>query len=247
MTTTRSVFFVACAALLAGAASAAPDDARDPLEPVNRRVEAVNHRVDGAVLRPVARAYEHALPSLVRRGVSNFFANLGDVWSAANSALQLKPGDAAQNGMRFAVNTGFGLGGLLDIATDAGIERHKEDFGTTLAYWGVPPGPYLVLPLLGPSTLRDTFALPVDWIGNPIGQISSVAGRNAIAAVGAVDVRARLLPLDGLMDQAFDRYTMMRDAYLQHRDAQVQPDDLAGGAAADPVAVEGSMPAEVRQ
>lgn len=111
-------------------------------------------------------------------------------------------------------------GGTLDIATDAGIERHKEDFGTTLARWGVPGGPYLVLPLLGPSTLRDT-ALPVDFAGHPLGQVSPAASRNAIGAAGVVDARARLLPVDAALDGALDRYTFMRDAYLQHRTAQL--------------------------
>ena len=235
----------ACAALLAASAHAA--DPRDPLESFNRPVDAFNRRVDQAALRPVAKAYERAVPSLVRSGVSNFFANLGDVWSAANSVLQLKPGDAAQNGMRFTVNTFFGLGGVLDIATDAGIERHKEDFGTTLARWSVPPGPYVVLPLLGPSTLRDTAALPVDLVGHPLGHVSPAADRIAIGAAGAVDARARLLPLDTALDQALDRYTFMRDAYLQHREAQVhrgidsEGDVPVIGAAADETAQAGGQ------
>jgi phospholipid-binding lipoprotein MlaA len=235
----------ACAALLAAGAHAA--DPRDPLESFNRPVDAFNRRVDQAAVSPVAKAYERAVPGLVRSGVSNFFANLGDVWSAANSVLQLKPGDAAQNWTRFAVNTVFGLGGVLDIATDAGIERHKEDFGTTLARWSVPPGPYVVLPLLGPSTLRDTAALPVDFVGHPLGHVSPAADRIAIGAAGAVDARARPLPLDTALDQALDRYTFMRDAYLQHREAQVHRDIDSGGdvpvigAAADETAQAGEQ------
>lgn len=216
----------ACAVLLAGCAHTA-GNAHDPLEPFNRPVDGFNRRVDKAAFKPVAKAYENAVPAPVRKGVSNFFANLGDAWSAANSLLQLKPVDAAQNGMRFAVNTLLGLGGVLDIATDGGIERHKEDFGTTLARWGVPSGPYIVLPLLGPSTLRDTVALPVDFAGHPLAQVSPVASRNAIAATGVVDARARLLPVDAALHGALDRYTFMRDAYLQHRDAQVGGKDVA--------------------
>ena len=211
-------------------------------------MDAFNRRVDEAAGQPVAKAYERTVPGVVRFGVSNFFANLGDVWSAANSVLQLKPVDAAQNWTRFAVNTVFGLGGVLDIATDAGIERHKEDFGTTLARWSVPPGPYVVLPLLGPSTLRDTAALPVDFVGHPLGHLSPAADRIAIGAAGAVDARARLLPLDTALDQALDRYTFMRDAYLQHREAQVHRDiaDSGGdvpviGAAADETAQAGGQ------
>jgi phospholipid-binding lipoprotein MlaA len=157
----------------------------------------------------------------VRKGVSNFFGNLGDAWSAVNSVLQLKPMAAAQNGVRFAMNTVFGLAGTIDLATDAGIERQKEDFGTTLAHWGVPAGPYLVLPLLGPTTLRDAAALPVDFAGHPLAQVTPVATRNAIGAVGVVDTRGRLLPLDAAADQAIDGYMFRRDVYLQHRQAQV--------------------------
>src|SRR6185369_5528649 len=150
-----------------------------------------------------------------------FFGNLGDVWSAANTALQGRPADAAQNLMRVAVNTVLGIGGLIDIATDAGIERHKEDLGSTLAHWGVPNGPYIVLPLLGPSTLRDTVALPLDLLADPLRRVSPPVDRNLLAGTRAVDGRARLLPLDPMLDSALDHYTFMRDAYLQHRTTQV--------------------------
>lgn len=223
---------VACAALFAGCAGAAPLDEHDPLERTNREVNSANEAVDRAALKPAAKAYEHAVPSLVRAGVSNFFANLRDPWSALNSLAQMKIGDAAQDTMRFAVNTVFGLGGVLDIATDSGIERHKQDFGTTLARWGVPAGPYIVLPLLGPSTLRDTLALPADWLGDPLAYLAPVAGRNALLAGTAVDARARALAVDPVLDGAFDRYTMMRDGYLQHRSAQVH-DAADGGQAQD--------------
>ena len=223
--------------LFAAGAHATGNEARDPLEPLNRCVDAFNHRVDRIAFQPVAKGYERVVPRMIRSGVSNFFVNLDDAWSAANSLLQLKPIDAAQNGMRFAVNTVFGLGGTLDIATDAGIERHMEDFGTTLAYWGVATGPYLVLPLLGPSTLRDAAALPVDLAGHPLGQVSPVGSRSAISAAGAVDARARLLPLDAVLDGALDRYTFMRDAYLQLRAAQAgrggDGEDAAQGGASE--------------
>lgn len=204
--------------LLAGCATAPAGDPRDPLEPFNRDVDSVNRELDQAALKPAAKAYERVLPGLVRAGVSNFFANLGDPWSAVNSLLQLKPGDAAQNTMRFAVNTFFGLGGVLDIATDAGIDRHKEDFGGTLAHWGVPPGPYVVLPIIGPSTLRDAAALPADWMGDPLRFVAPVIDRNALVAGRTMDIRGRLLPVDPMLDEALDRYTFMRDAYLQHRE-----------------------------
>jgi phospholipid-binding lipoprotein MlaA len=212
---------VAWAALLSGCASGDPLDERDPLERTNREVGKANKAFDRVALQPAAKAYAHTTPRLVRVGVSNFFANLRDPWSAANSLAQLKPADAAQDTTRFAVNTVFGLAGVLDIATDAGIERHKQDFGTTLAVWGVPAGPYIVLPLLGPSTLRDTLALPVDWLGDPLSYVSPVVEHNALLAGTAVDTRARLLAMDPVLDGAFDRYTMMRDGYLQHRTAQM--------------------------
>jgi phospholipid-binding lipoprotein MlaA len=217
--------------LLAGCATGPAADPRDPFEPLNHAVNSVNRDVDQAALKPVAKAYERSVPALVREGVSNFFSNLRDPWSGVNSLAQLKVGDAAQNAMRFAVNTFFGLGGVLDIATDAGIERHREDFGRTLAHWGVPAGPYMVLPILGPSTLRDTVALPADWLGDPLRFVAPVAERNALVAGLAVDTRTRMLPLDPVLDGALDRYTFMRDVYLQHRDAQVHGNLDGGGEA----------------
>ncbi|MGZ5182839.1 MAG: MlaA family lipoprotein [Ramlibacter sp.] len=218
---------ILCAGLLAGCAIAPAADPRDPMEPFNRKVDSFNRGLDQAAFKPAAKAYENALPSVIRTGVSNFFGNLGDAWSAVNSLLQLKPGDAAQNSMRFATNTVLGLGGVLDISTPVGIERHKEDFGTTLAHWGVPQGPYVVLPFFGPATLRDAAALPVDLAGYPLSKVTPVADRNALNATRAIDARARMLPLDTALDEALDPYTFMRDAYLQHRSSQV--DDAKSG------------------
>ncbi|MDB5861977.1 MAG: VacJ family lipoprotein [Ramlibacter sp.] len=231
------------AMFLAGCATGPNADPRDPFEPFNRGVSQFNRGIDKAALRPAAITYERGLPRLVRTGVTNFFANLGDTWSAINNLLQLKIPEAAQDATRFAFNTVFGLGGTLDIATEAGLERHKEDFGSTLAHWGVPPGPYVVLPLIGPSTLRDALALPVDWIGNPVKYVRPMGDRNALSATRAVDTRATLLPLDALLDGAIDRYTLTRDAYLQHRKALIsggddaQPDELPFTGQADPVQV----------
>ena len=152
--------------MLGGCATGPTPIPRDPFEPLNRQVSQFNEGVDDAVLKPVATVYKNGVPPLVRTGVSNFFGNLGDVWSFVNSVLQFKFQNAAENFMRLNVNTFFGLGGILDIASELNIERHKEDFGQTLGRWGVPAGPYLVLPLLGPSTVRDTVALPVDYKGD---------------------------------------------------------------------------------
>jgi phospholipid-binding lipoprotein MlaA len=203
---------------LTGCATGPNANPRDPLEPFNRGVYQLNDAVDRAVLKPVATAYRDVLPSPVRTGVNNFFSNLQDAWSAVNSALQLKGEAAANNLVRFGVNTFLGLGGVLDIASEMRIERHTEDFGQTLGYWGVGAGPYLVLPLLGPSTVRDTGALPVDSQGNLVSGISDVSTRNSATALNLLDRRARLLDATKLLDQvALDPYTFTRDAHLQRR------------------------------
>jgi phospholipid-binding lipoprotein MlaA len=203
---------------LTGCATGPNANPRDPLEPFNRGVYQLNDAVDRAVLKPVATAYRDVLPSPVRTGVNNFFSNLQDAWSAVNSALQLKGEAAANNLVRFGVNTFLGLGGVLDIASEMRIERHTEDFGQTLGHWGVGAGPYLVLPLLGPSTVRDTAALPVDAQGNLVSGINDVATRNSATALNLLDRRARLLDATRLLDQvALDPYTFTRDAHLQRR------------------------------
>lgn len=206
---------------LVGCATGPQADPRDPWEPLNRRVDQLNDAVDKAVIKPTATAYEKVVPSLARTGVSNFFGNLGDAWSAVNSLLQLKVAQAAQGAMRFGMNTIFGLGGILDVATDAKLERRKEDFGTTLGHWGVPSGPYLVLPLLGPSTLRDTAALPVDWLGNPVGYVTPPFDRNLLIGASVIDARAKLLPMDPTVDSSIDPYMFRRDSYLQYRKARI--------------------------
>ena len=213
--------FALAGALLLACGGVAHAESGDELEPVNRAVNSVNYNADKFTLRPVATAYEKVMPSLVRKGVSNFLGNLGDPWSAINNALQLKIPEAAHDTARFAFNTVFGLGGLLDIAGEAGIERHKADFGMTLAHWGVPAGPYVELPILGPSTLRDALALPVDLAGNPVKYVSPVADRNALLATQVIDTRARALPVDPMLDSAIDRYTLTRELYLQHRESEV--------------------------
>jgi len=209
--------------LLTTACASGPNaNPRDPLEPFNRGVYGFNDAVDRSLVKPVATAYRDVLPSPVRTGVSNFFANLQDVWSGVNNALQFKPRESAESFMRFGVNTVFGLVGLLDIATEMRIERHTEDFGQTLGYWGLGPGPYLVLPLLGPSTVRDTAALPVDGRGNLLSNVSDVPARNSATAIGLLDRRSRLLDATRMLDQiALDPYTFTRDAFLQRRRSKV--------------------------
>nr|WP_049871359.1 VacJ family lipoprotein [Ramlibacter tataouinensis] len=212
---------MAAALVLAGCAVG--PDRRDPFENFNRKVSDFNESVDAVVLKPAATVYREALPPLVRTGVSNFFGNLSDAWSFVNSALQLKGQNAAENWMRLNVNTIFGLGGILDVASELGIERHREDFGQTLGSWGVPTGPYLVLPLLGPSTVRDTFALPVDNLGDPVAAVDPAGWRNSLYGLRVVNVRSNLLRASSVLEEAaLDRYSFTRDAYLQRRRAEVQ-------------------------
>lgn len=203
---------------LAGCASGPSANPRDPLEPFNRGVYQFNEAVDAAVLKPVATAYRDITPGPVRRGVGNFFGNLDDAWSAVNNGLQFKGAAAMDSLFRFGVNTLLGLGGILDVASEMNIEKHTKDFGHTLGYWGVPSGPYLVLPLLGPSALRETAALPVDMQGDLVAGISDVPTRNSATVLRVVDQRSELLKASAMLDEvALDKYTFIRDAYLQRR------------------------------
>ena len=191
---------------------------RDPWEPFNRGMFAFNDAADQALFKPAATVYRNVTPALVRAGVTNFFGNLDDAWSFVNSVLQLKPVSAAHNFMRFNVNTFFGLGGIFDVASEMRLERYREDFGQTLGYWGVSTGPYLVLPLLGPSTLRDTVALPVDLKGDIAGNVGHVPTRNSLKVLDSLDTRASLLSVTSALDEvALDKYTFARDAFLQRR------------------------------
>ncbi len=209
---------LALGGLLAGCASGPNRNPDDPLEPYNRKMSEFNETVDRAVLKPVATAYQEATPVLVRTGVSNFFANLGDAWSFVNNSLQLRVEPAVTSFFRFAINSTMGLAGVLDVASEMGMDRYKQDFGLTLGRWGVPTGPYVVLPIMGPSTLRDTAALPVDMWGNPISVVDPVSARNSLYALRAVDARANLLRAGSVLDSAaLDKYSFTREVYLQVR------------------------------
>ncbi|MBQ6656711.1 MAG: VacJ family lipoprotein [Ottowia sp.] len=213
----------ACAlALLASGCASLPDDqprdARDPWERYNRAMHSFNDSVDRAVLKPVATAYKTAVPQLVRTGIGNFFGNLGDVWSFVNNTLQGKAEGALTSFWRVAINTTIGLGGVLDPATDLQLERRKEDFGQTLGVWGVGSGPYFVLPFLGPSTLRDTVALPADYYGHPLKYFKGTRLRNTLGVTRVIHTRASVLDAtDLLQGAALDDYSFTRDAYLQKR------------------------------
>lgn len=210
-----------CLALLQGCATG--PNPRDPFEPFNRSVYRFNDGLDAAIIKPVAQAYQGALPSPVRTGVSNFFGNLSDVWTFVNNVLQAKPQAAADSFVRVGVNTLIGLGGVLDWATEMGVERHREDFGKTLGHWGVATGPYLVLPVLGPSTVRDAAALVIDSKGGLVMEFNSVATRNSLYALRAVDLRASLLRAGDVLDQAaLDKYAFTRDSHLQRRGVVIE-------------------------
>ena len=203
---------------LAGCATGPNANPRDPLEPYNRAVFGFNDAVDRTVLKPVATAYRNVTPGVVRKGVGNFFSNLEDFWSLANSLMQLKGRSAADTAVRLSVNTFLGLAGVIDLAEEMGIERHKEDFGQTLGYWGVPGGPYVVLPLLGNFTLRDASALPVDFKGDMVSNLRHQRSRYSLKALNLVDARAEFLNASSLIEgAALDKYTFTRDAYLQSR------------------------------
>jgi phospholipid-binding lipoprotein MlaA len=209
--------------LLAASGCATPGgDTRDPLEGMNRGVQAFNDKADEIVFRPAARLYRNVLPQAMRDMVRNFFNNIDDLFIGVNNLLQGKPEAAANDLMRLAVNTTFGLLGVVDWASDMRLEKHNEDFGQTLAVWGVGNGPYLVLPLLGPSTLRDTAALPVDWEVDPVYNHTPVDERNALSVSRAVARRADLLGATRTLEEAaFDRYVFLREAYLQRRRNQI--------------------------
>jgi phospholipid-binding lipoprotein MlaA len=207
------------AALLSGCAGPNP---RDPYEGFNRAMFKFNDTVDEYALKPAATAYRNVLPSFVQTGVNNFFGNLADVWSAVNNLLQGKGQAGMSDVSRVALNSTLGIVGLFDIASEAGLQKHKEDFGQTLGTWGVPSGPYLMLPLLGPSTVRDTAALPLDIKGDIWAYKEPVYIRNTGTAVRAIDQRANLLDAGSLLeDAALDRYEFIRDGFLQRRESLI--------------------------
>lgn len=215
---------VAACALLTGCAT--PANPQDPLEKFNRAVFTFNDTVDRVALKPAATLYKERTPSFVQTGVNNFFGNLTDAWSGVNNLAQAKGRDGMNDLTRFAFNSTFGIFGVLDIATPAGLRKHNEDLGQTLGYWGVPSGPYLMLPILGPSTVRDTVALPADLWGDPWSHKMPVNWRNVGIGVRAVDQRASILDASNLLEEAaLDRYEFIRDGYLQRRASRVYDDE----------------------
>ena len=199
-------------------ARAGPGARLDPWENWNRKVFAFNEGLDKAVLKPIATGYSKVVPQFVRRGVDNFFANAADGWSAINNVLQGKPEPAFDDVVRFTTNTVFGFFGILDIASEFGLEHHYEDFGQTLGRWGFGPGAFVMLPLLGPSSVRDTIALPLDRTASPALYINDGRWQLGIVGLQIINTRANLLGASQVIDDiALDKYTFIRDAYLQRR------------------------------
>jgi phospholipid-binding lipoprotein MlaA len=215
---TRILLLAALASAVMGCASTAERDPRDPWEPFNRGVYQFNDKVDTAIARPVATAYQKVVPSEIRGRVRNFFGNIGDVFIGVNNFLQGKFEDGVSDWARFAFNSTIGLFGIHDIATDMGYEKHNEDFGQTFGRWGAPSGPYLVLPILGSSTVRDGVGTGVDLYTDPLTEVRPYHVEYALVGLRLVQVRADLLDASRILEEAaLDKYVFQRDAYLQRR------------------------------
>jgi phospholipid-binding lipoprotein MlaA len=218
----RFLFLGVCAATLGGCAMTGERDPKDPWEGLNRKTYAFNDVLDKAVLKPVAKGYEKVVPAFAREGVNNFFDNVEDVATSLNNILQGKPREGFSDAGRFIVNTVFGVFGLWDVATPLGLEKHYEDFGQTLGKWGVQSGPYLVLPLLGPSTARDAPARLVDPGWYYAKAIDDPTTFWSLWTLEKVRTRTNLLKAEGVLEEAaLDKYTFIRDAWMQRRQNMV--------------------------
>jgi phospholipid-binding lipoprotein MlaA len=221
--------------LLSGCASSGTANPDDPLEGYNRAMFSFNEAVDKAVMKPLAEGYDFIAPVPVKTGIGNFFGNLGDVWISVNNLLQGKVQDALSDAGRFLVNTTVGIAGLFDVATEMGLEKHDEDFGQTLGWWGVGEGGYFIVPIIGPKTIRDALALPVDFKGNPVVWLKDDESRYLLLGLQMVHERYTLLGVEKTLEEGtLDKYTYARDYYLQKRRYKVfdgnppkRPDDDA--------------------
>jgi phospholipid-binding lipoprotein MlaA len=220
----------AAAALLGGCATTGPTSPADPFEPWNRAMYDVHQVVDGKIVKPVAQAYVDYTPKPVQQTVRNFFGNIEDAFSAITSLMSGKLDRAGNDMGRVIINTLFGIGGLIDFASDGGIPKGDWDFGLAFGTWGFQQGPYLFVPLIGPTTVRDGTGLAIRIYFGPVGYLSDVPTRNVLYGVGALDARAEALSAESVIDQAaLDRYTFIRRAYLQRRqyllyEGKVPPD-----------------------
>ncbi|WP_370625424.1 VacJ family lipoprotein [Polynucleobacter sp. CS-Odin-A6] len=210
---------VGCASIPAGV----QPSPSDPWEPFNRSVFEFNEGLDAYLLKPVVRGYRFILPEFVRDGIYNFFSNYNDIYTALQNLLQGKPADAFSDLMRVVVNTTFGLGGLIDMATPGGLPKHKEDWGQTFGVWGIPSGPYVVLPFFGPSSVRDTFGTGADLESDYLFSfVKDIGLRNSITGLRVINARNTYYEAGDLLDgAALDKYSFLRDAYIQRREYQI--------------------------
>ena len=227
MRTSRALI-AAASALLVSACATVPEGSRvdyDPWEPLNRDIYAVNDFGDRYLLKPIAQGYDWILPDFVQTGISNFSRNLLAPGSAVNNFLQGKPRDGFSEISRFLFNSTLGIGGLIDVATIGGLERRYEDFGQTFAVWGVPDGPYVVVPFLGPRTLRDAAAIPLNFWADPLWHYEVRNVRNQLEVLRLINLRANLLRLDKFLDDSKDPYVTIRESYLQNRKFEIYDGD----------------------
>jgi phospholipid-binding lipoprotein MlaA len=225
--------------LLAGCATSG--NPKDPIEGFNRAMFAFNEGLDSAIVKPVAKGYEAVLPSPIRTGVTNFFANIDDLFIGVNNLLQGKIPQAFNDFGRVAINSTIGLLGVLDVASEAGLEKHEEDFGQTFGRWGVGNGAYVVIPVFGPRTARDTVGLVLDVAADPVANHRPKRTRDVALVIRTISDRANLLPADKVVEEAaLDKYSYMRDAYLQRRRNLIHdgnpPRDVEASADIEPLA-----------
>lgn len=212
---------------MSGCASIPADERTpsDPWEPLNRTFYSVNTAVDKVTTKPLAKGYQKIMPGPVRKGISNFFSNLNAPRSAVNNFLQGKPRRGFSEIGRLLFNSTIGIGGLFDVATANGIEEYPEDFGQTFAVWGVPDGPYVMLPFLGPRTLRDAILLPADIVADPLFHYENTSVRDKLYGVRLLDLRYRLLTADKFLEDSKDKYVTTRESYLQNREYEIYDGD----------------------
>ncbi len=218
----KHLLIVPCLLIFSGCATTSDiKDPTDPYESFNRTSYQFNKAIDDVALRPLAKGYDAVFPGPMKVGISNFFSNLEEVPTTVNSVLQGKFADALSDLGRFIINTTLGLAGFMDVATDLGLEKHDEDFGQTLGVWGVSSGPYLVLPFLGPSTMRDVVGKPLDSTYSLQNDIDHIPTKNSIYFMELIDLRYRLLALDSQLEDAIDEYSFVRDAFMMRLEYKV--------------------------
>lgn len=224
----RVMLVAAAVVALTGCASTnGYSDPRDPIEGFNRAIYTFNDTLDRALIKPVAKGYRAIMPSAIDKGITNFFSNLDDIGSALNNLLQFKLKRSASDVGRIAVNSTVGILGFIDVASNMNLEKYGEDFGQTLGVWGVGPGPYIVLPILGPSGGRDLVGRVADWFTDPVTYVEPVRVKNTLIVLRAIDKRSDLLGASRIVEEAaLDQYEFIRDAYLQKRENDVNDGNI---------------------